>query len=86
MKSNWDLLYKELVKVSKEILPYYDIDKVKSYAVYIWTKTENEDDSENVFDIMEDRIEFYDELHQIPNEVYPIIDKIQIAIKNLKGV
>ena len=47
------LLYNELIQISKEILPYYSIDKIKSYSVYIWTKGE---DGENVFDIEEDEI------------------------------
>ena len=31
-------LYEELVEVAHKIDPYYDIDKIKPYSVYIWTK------------------------------------------------
>ena len=86
-----DLLYGELVQAVKEIIPYYDIDKIKPYAVYIWTK-ENEDAaintneywSENVFDIHEDEIVFYVKDHIIPEEVMPIIQNIQSKIKAIR--
>lgn len=78
-------LYKELVVISNEILPYYDIDKVKPYSVYIWTKDEEvgEDYSSNVFDIMEDEICFYDKQHIIKDEAKPIIEKIQLKLKEI---
>ena len=78
---NYVELMNELYSVSKEILPYYDIDKVKDYSVYIWTKAE--DESENVFDIQADKIIFY-EKHQIPEEVMPIIKKIQNKLMELE--
>ena len=73
-------LYDELVQIAKELSPYYDIDKIKSYAVYIWTKG---DDGINVFDIMADRIIFYDKEHIIPEEVMVIIEKIQDKLKEI---
>lgn len=72
--------YDELVQITKELSPYYDIDKVKSHSVYIWTKG---DDGINVFDITADRIIFYDESHMIPEEVMPIIEKIQNKLKEI---
>lgn len=77
-------LYNELVQVSNEILPYYDIDKVKPYSVYIWTKDDNyETYGENLFDIEEDKICFYNKNHVIPEEVKPIIEKIQMKLKEI---
>lgn len=76
----YNLLYGELVQISKEIEVYYDIDKIKPYSVYIWTKGE---DGENVFDICDGEIVFYDENHIIADEVKPIIDKIQSKIKEI---
>lgn len=78
-------LYDELVKVANEILPYYDIDKIKPYSVYIWTKYEEvgEDNDTNVFDIMEDEIRFYDKQHIIKDEAKPIIEKIQMKLKEI---
>ena len=76
-------LYKELVQVVNEIQPYYDIDKIKWYSVYIWTKENNNDLGENVFDIQENKIIFYVENHTIIEEVKPIIIKIQEKLKEL---
>lgn len=78
--NKFDLLYDELVQISKEILPYYDIDKIKSYSVYVWTKGE---DGENVFDILADEIVFYVKDHVIIEEVKPIIKKIQLKLKEI---
>ena len=87
-----DLLYEELVQATKAIKPYYDIDKVKMYAVYIWTKGDKNADiltdeywGENVFDIWEDQIVFYVEDHTIPEEVMPIIHNIQSKLKAIRG-
>ena len=74
-------LYKELVQISDEIRPYYDIDKVKWYSVYIWTK--DDDWGENVFDIQKDDIVFYVEDHVIIEEAKPIIKKIQRKLLEL---
>ena len=86
-----DLLYEELVQAANEIIPYYDIDKIKSYSVYIWTKGNEDADinteeywGSNVFDIQEDRIVFYVEDHIIPEEVMPIIQNIQSKIKAIR--
>ena len=76
-------LYDELREISQDILPYYDIDKVKSYSVYIWTKGE---DGDNVFDILADEILFYDEEHVIKEEAQPIIEKIQSKLKEIKAI
>lgn len=79
-------LYNELVQIADEIRPYYDIDKVKWYSVYIWTKESEVDDDdwgENVFDIQEDEIVFYVKDHVIIEEAKPIIKKIQAKLKEL---
>lgn len=81
-----ELLYAELVQAAKAIEPYYDIDKIKSYSVYIWTKGDGDPNSdnywgENVFDIQEDRLVFYVEDHKIPDDVMPIIQNIQAKIR-----
>ena len=79
-------LYNELVQIVDEIRPYYDIDKVKWYSVYIWTKESEVDDNdwgENVFDIQEDEIVFYVKDHVIIEEAKPIIKKIQAKLKKL---
>lgn len=80
-------LYGELIEAVDEIRPYYDIDKIKWYSVYIWTK-DNPDDSENpfgdnVFDIQEDGITLYVKDHVIIEEAKPIIKKIQTKLKEL---
>lgn len=77
----FNALYNELVQISKDILPYYDIDKIKTSSVYIWTKGEN---SDNVFDIIEDEIIFYVEDHVIIDEAKPIIEKIQLKLREIR--
>ena len=72
-----DEFYNELYKAVDQIRPYYDIDKIKPYSVYIWTKDEGDVYGDNVFDIMKDEIVFYDTTHVIPDEVMPIIRNIQ---------
>lgn len=68
--------YKELQAAIEPLRAYYDIDKVKTWSVYVWTKGESSS-SYNVFDIERDRIVFYDDNHVIPDEVMPIIRNIQ---------
>lgn len=70
--------YDELVEVARELEPYYDIDKIKSWSVYIWTKG---DFGNNVFDIMANEIVRYDENHVIVEEAMPIIEKIQAKLR-----
>lgn len=80
--------YKELVQIANEIRQYYDIDKVKWYSVYIWTKESEVDDDdwgENVFDIEENEIVFYVKDHVIIEEAKPIIKKIQAKLKEISS-
>lgn len=80
----YDLLYEELVQIVNEIKPYYKVDKIKTDAVYICTKEGGYMGyGENVFDISYDEIDFYVEDHVIPEEVMPIIKKIQSKLKEL---
>ena len=86
-------LYDELWEIAKEIKTYYDIDKVKTFAVYIWTKGDKNADpfsdeywGENVFDIYADQIVFFDKNHKIPKEVMPIIKKIQGKLKEIENL
>lgn len=74
-------LYDELVEVSKEIEVYYDIDKIKPWGVFIYTK---DDFCNNVFDILEDEIIFYVKEHVIPEEAMPTIKKIQDKLKEIR--
>ena len=75
--SKFDDLYNELEEISKELLSYYDVDKVKPYSVYVWTKGEY---GENVFDIQADEIVFYVEDHVIIKEAEPIIERIKLKL------
>ena len=77
----FNFLYNELTEISKGILQYYDIDKIKPYSVYIWTKDE---DSKNVFDICDDEIVFYVKDHKILEEAKPIIEQIQLKLKEIR--
>lgn len=81
----YDVLYKELVEICNKIRQYYDIDKIKSYSVYIWTKDSSEDicNGENVFDILADKFQFYTE-HEIIDEAKPIIKEIQVKLQEIE--
>ena len=80
-------LYEELTTISKDIFRYYDIDKIKPYAIYIWTKEDkNNLDGENVFDIEANRLVFYNKEHKIIEESLPIIHKIQSKLKEIDKV
>lgn len=78
-------LYEELIVISNEILPYYDIDKIKPYSVYIWSKEEPNDFGENLFDIEANRVIFYNYQHEIINDAMPIIKKIQYKLKEIEN-
>lgn len=71
----------ELAEISKEILPYYDLDKIKYNSVYIWTKGE---DGKNVFDIQADKIVFYEDNHKIIEEAKFIIKRIQRKLRKIE--
>lgn len=75
-------MYDELWNLAHELSPWFDIDKVKSYSVYVWTKDSDDPDcpyGENVFDIFPDYLQFYQCTKPwcFPNEAFPIIKKIQ---------
>ena len=79
-------IYEELEDiVDNELIPYYGVDKIKWYSVYVWTKESylGALDGDNVFDIMYDEIIFYDKNHVIPEEAKPIIKKIQMKLLEL---
>lgn len=79
--------WNELWELSRKLLPYYDIDKVKDYSVFVYTKKSEGDYGDNVFDINFDGIYFYDKEHKIIEESKPIIEEIlnkfkEVYIKN----
>lgn len=84
--NEFNRLYEELVEVANKIRPYYDIDKIKPYSVYIWTKSEYNDFGENVFDIESDGIEFYDKEHKIIEDALPIIKEIQLKLNEIQEI
>lgn len=79
----YEQLYKELTQLSKELLSYYDIDKVKWYSVAAWDK---EDLGKNLFDITAFEIYFWDgyDKSMIPDEAMPIVEKIQIKLRQIQ--
>ena len=76
------VLYNELIEITKELEPYYTIDKIKSFGVYVLAKDENVC---NVFDIYPNGITYY-EKHDIPQEAMPIINKIQDKLKEIENL
>lgn len=87
MKTYLENLYEhefdKLFKIAHEIEPWYTVDKVKSYAVYIWTKDTDNNFGKNVFDIEADNIVFYTD-HNIIPEAIPAIQRIQEQLKKIE--
>lgn len=71
--------YNKLYEISQKLRPYYGIDKVKPWAVFVYSKETDED----VFDIVVNRLIFYNGYKEedINKEVLPIIKKIQNQLK-----
>lgn len=84
--NQFNRLYEELTAIVGELRPYYDIDKVKPYSVYVWSKGKENDFGKNVFDIESNEIVFYDKTHKIPEDALPIINKIQSKLKEIKNI
>ena len=78
-------LYQQLKASCRKLRQYYDIDKIKPYSVYIWTKSDDGYglDGSNIFDIHYDTIDFYED-HTIPKEVLSIIREIQWKLRLIK--
>ena len=71
--------YNKLYEISQKLSPYYVIDKVKPWAVFVYSKETDED----VFDIVVNRLIFYNGYKEedINKEVLPIIKEIQNQLK-----
>lgn len=72
-----DWYFETLREKAYKLLPYYDIDKVKAYGVYVWSKEDENGDNENVFDIYDEEITFWTDDHTIIEEAKPIVEDIQ---------
>lgn len=79
----YDKLYEDLCKSVEPLKKYYNIDKIKSYSVYIWNKSDDIEESENLFDIQSNRIIYYEDV-KIIEEAKPIIKKIQKKLQKIK--
>lgn len=82
LRNKYEYEFDKLFEIAHEIEPWYSVDKVKSYAVYIWTKGEF---GENVFDIEADDIVFYTD-HEIIPEALPVIKRIQEQLKIVETI
>lgn len=81
-------LYNELWEIAHEIQPWYDVDKVKWYSVYIWTKDSDSKPfgGQNVFDILADEICYYVDDHVIVEDAWPTIRKIQNKLREMDRI
>ena len=82
LENQYEYEFDKLFKIAHEIEPWYTVDKVKDYAVYIWTKDTDEDFGKNPFDIKADDIMFYVD-HEIIPEALPAIQRIQEQLKKI---
>lgn len=83
LENQYEYEFDKLFKIAHEIEPWYTVDKVKDYAVYIWTKDTDNDFRKNVFDIEADNIVFYTD-HNIIPEALPTIWRIQKQLKKVE--
>lgn len=80
--------YNELWNLANKLRPWYDIDKVKDYGVFVWTKDTDAGEGENVFDIEANELVFYtcfnkcNHNHKVIEEAKPVIKEIQKHLKN----
>lgn len=80
--------YEKLCNVSRKLEPYYKIDKVKSWAVYVceldWYSKRGIDG--NIFDIFKNNISCYGDFteEEITPKALPIIKKIQKYLEEYK--
>lgn len=83
-------MYDELWTLAHELNPWFDIDKVKPWSVYVWTKDCDDSDcphGENVFDIYKDHLQFYYCAHawQMSDEAMLVIRKIQDKLREIEN-
>lgn len=76
--------YNKLYETAMLLKEYYDIDKVKSWAVFVWDKDDDKNSDCGLFDIFEDKITFYTDDHNIIQGAKPIIKQIQKILKQIK--
>lgn len=76
--------FDKLIKIADELRPYYDIDKIKPWSVYVWSKSTPTSEGDNIFDITKNKIICYGNFKEenIVSESLPIIKKIQEYLKN----
>ena len=84
-KDTFNGLVNELTQVVHELDKWYDIGKVRWYMVDVYTKGRDSKPSysDNIFDIFEDEIKYYDDMYVIPSEVAPIVFRIQDQMKKI---
>ena len=88
--NKWENLYDKLCETAHKLDEWFNVDKVKTYGVYVWSKNEGADGlagTSNIFDIYEDGIKWWTEFpehYPIPEEAKPIIEKIQVMIKEFR--
>ena len=83
---DFDVYYDTLVAYVKPLFRWFDVDKVKTYQVSVWTKsTSNDDFGFHCFDITEDGVIYYSEKDfnecDMPVGAFPIIQKIKEQLK-----
>lgn len=76
----YEELFTELNELAHELDPWYNIGKVKWYMVCVCTK---DDSNDNIFDILSNGVNWYDEIYVAPSAVYPIIGKIQDKMQEI---
>ena len=75
-------MYDELVPLAEKLRPYYSIDKIKSFGIYVWG-TSAMDEEANIFDIYADEIKIWVPCSVHPDSL-PIIAEIIQHLKKME--
>lgn len=86
MKTTMEQLYEELIKISKDLSPWFNIERVKPYMVEVWGKDEKTGKKANLFDITANNVFIWGGRDEgfIPNRAIPIIRKIQNKLEEIE--
>lgn len=85
MDVRYHQLLDELWTIAHEENPWYVVDKVKDWGVYIYTKPgPGRYSNRNVFDICADEISYYVDGYIIPDEAWPYIRRVQAKLQEIR--
>ena len=86
-ESKYSQLCDELKEIAGELKCYYIVNNVKPYAVYVYATASQKSNwpwGDDLFDILPEKIIYHDEEHKILDEAFPIVQKIQAKLCEIR--